>query len=345
MIDFVWWGSIAEDTSIKPFKINVSQEIIDDLNQRLQKALPLPEWPPRDSRVYGWNTEDLKGILEFWREEYRWREREEFLNKYPQFTVSVEGLHIHYLHVKPNNTERLKVVPLLMLHGWPGSVREFYEIIPFLTRSHQKGTNFVFEVIAPSLPGFGFSNATTRGGLGAVRMAILLKNFMLRVGFSKFYVQGGDWGGIIAQHMAALFAEHIKGIHSNFCFVYTRISHVERLITIYSPSIFLPYLTTETERKQYPLQKNFYRLLREFGTVIMQSQTPDTLGLAFQHNPVGLLAFILEKFAAWTEPQWKFLKDGGLRNRFDITNLLDNVMIYWVTGSMTTSMRLVQGDA
>lgn len=126
--------------------------MLSDLTKRLQNALPFQE-PLEDARHhYGLNTHLLKEIIEFWKTQYNWREQEKFLNQYPQFKVNVQGLKIHYLHVKPKRTEGLKVVPLLLVHGWPGTVREFYEIIPLLT-TPRSNRDFVFEVIAPSLPG------------------------------------------------------------------------------------------------------------------------------------------------------------------------------------------------
>jgi juvenile hormone epoxide hydrolase len=167
--------------------------VIADLHQRLKNARPLIQPLEGIQHQYGLNTRLLSKIVDFWRTEYNWKERETFLNKFPQFTVSVQGLKLHYIHVQPLNPEGHKVLPLLLLHGWPGSVREFYEIIPLLT-TPQPGRSFVFEVIAPSLPGYGFSEAAVRPGLGAVQMAVVFKNFMNRLGFEEYYIQGGDWG-------------------------------------------------------------------------------------------------------------------------------------------------------
>lgn len=154
---------------------------------------------------YGFNTNYLKKVVEFWKTKYNWREREIFLNSFPHFKTYVDGLDLHFIHVKPQNVDKnTDVLPLLLLHGWPGSVREFYDIIPLLTTT-RKGVNFVFEVIAPSLPGYGFSEGASKPGLGAAQVAVVMKNLMERIGFKKFYVQGGDWGAVIASHMGTLF--------------------------------------------------------------------------------------------------------------------------------------------
>ncbi|XP_018570554.1 juvenile hormone epoxide hydrolase 1-like [Anoplophora glabripennis] len=153
-LEETWWGPrdpSKGDTEIRPFKINVSDEALKDLQRRLANALPFQEPLEDVKQHYGMNANLLKNIVDFWRTKYDWREREKFLNQYPQFTVSVQGLRIHYLHVKPKETKGVKVLPLLLLHDWPGSIREFYEMIPLLT-TPQKGRDFVFEVIAPSMP-------------------------------------------------------------------------------------------------------------------------------------------------------------------------------------------------
>lgn len=144
-------------------------------------------------------------VLDFWSTKYVWKEREAFLNQFPQFKTRVDGLDLHFLHVKPKTVPKgAEVVPLLLLHGWPGSVREFYDMIPLLT-TPRKEQNLVFEVIAPSLPGYGFSQGAAKPGLGAAQMAVVMNDLMARLAFSRYYVQGGDWGGIIVSHMATLY--------------------------------------------------------------------------------------------------------------------------------------------
>ncbi|KAG5895739.1 hypothetical protein JTB14_029509 [Gonioctena quinquepunctata] len=202
-----WWGPglpSKEVSPIEPFRINVSDEVLKDLQYRLSDSLPLQESLEGAKQHYGMNAKLLKTIVDFWKKEYRWKDQEKFLNKFPQFKVGIQGLNIHYIHVKPVKAQGLKVRPLLLLHGWPGSVREFYEIIPLLTKP-QKGRDFVFEVIAPSLPGYGFSDAAVRPGLSSVHMTVIMNNLMQRLGFEKYYVQGGDWGALIAGEMSILF--------------------------------------------------------------------------------------------------------------------------------------------
>lgn len=296
----------------------------------------------------------LQDIVEFWKTKYNWKEREQFLNKFPQFTTSIQGLNIHFIHVKPAKVENVKVLPLLLLHGWPGSVREFYEILPILT-TPVKGREFVFEVIAPSLPGYGFSEAPVRPGLGAAEAAIVFKNLMQRLGYEKYYLQGGDWGAVIIANMARLYPEKILGLHSNMCFVNTLLSNLKLFLASFYPSAIVD---EKFQSRIYPLSTMFSNIIMESGYMHLQATKPDTvgnvtnnlmqiifysliyLGVALTDSPVGLAAYILEKFTTWTNPQWKEKLNGGLTEKFTYTKLLDNVMIYWVTGSITTSMRI-----
>jgi juvenile hormone epoxide hydrolase len=248
--------------------------VIADLHQRLKNARPLIQPLEGIQQQYGFNTRLLSKIVDFWQTEYNWKERETFLNKFPQFTVGIQGLKLHYIHVQPSNPEGNKVLPLLLLHGWPGSVREFYEIIPLLT-TPQPGRNFVFEVIVPSLPGYGFSESAVRPGLGAVQMAVVFKNFMNRLGFEKYYIQGGDWGAVILQNRATLFPKQVLGVHSNVCMVNTLLTNIK--VFLYS---FYPTLLVKKEHvhKIYPLSSKFAFILLESGYLHLQATKPDTVG-------------------------------------------------------------------
>lgn len=335
-------------------------QVLTDLKQRLNNARPFVSPLEGIQQQYGMNTNLLKEIVEFWKTEYKWREREQFLNKYPQFKTNIQGLNIHFIHVKPKTTNNVKVLPLLLLHGWPGSVREFYEIIPKLT-TPRKNQNFVFEVIVPSLPGYGFSDPAVRPGLGAAQMATVFNNLMSRLGFQKYYVQGGDWGSVVGASLATYYPDNVLGLHSNMCQGgQGPMAMLQLFIGTYIPSLVVD---KEYQDRMYPLsEKIFQNILLESGYFHIQATKPDTvgklffqqigsalliniyfliyLGLALNDSPVGLAAYIIEKFTTWTNPEWKTKLDGGLKLKYTYTDLLDNVMIYWVTGSITTSVRL-----
>ncbi|KAJ3635162.1 hypothetical protein MTP99_008091 [Tenebrio molitor] len=337
-LEETWWGNgdpWREDKTIRSFQINVSDKELQDLKYRLEHARAFT--PPLQGiqQQYGMNTNLLKEIVDFWKTKYNWREREIFLNKFPQYLTSIQGLDIHFIHVKPKTT-KVKVLPLLLLHGWPGSVREFYETIPLLT-TPQKDRNFVFEVIVASLPGYGFSQAAVRPGLGAAQMAVVFKNLMKRLGFEKYYVQGGDFGAIVLQHLAVLYPESLLGFHSNMCTVYTPLSYIKTLLGVIHPTWFT---RADHVNRVYPLLESIGFRLQESGYLHLQATKPDTLGVGLRDSPVGLAAYILEKFTTGTNRTHQRREDGGLKMYYDYTNLLDNVMIYWITGSMPTAIRL-----
>ncbi|CAH1183115.1 unnamed protein product [Phaedon cochleariae] len=335
-----WWGpgqpGKSVDTSIRPFKINVPDEVLRDLERRLASTLPFQ--PPLEGakQHYGMNTDLLKNITEFWKTKYNWREREALLNQFPQFKVNVQGLNIHYIHVKPKPTKGMRVLPLLLLHGWPGSVLEFYDMIPLLT-TPQKGRDFVFEVIVPSLPGYGFSDAAVKPGLGTLQIAVVMDNLMERIGINRYYVQGGDWGSVIVLIMSVLHPDRVIGVHSNFCVATTLVPNIKLFFYSFFPSWIVD---KEHEDLVFPLSNLYANTLMESGYLHLQSTKPDSIGVALRESPVGLAAYILEKFTTWTNPSWKDLEDGGLNKKFTIPKLLDNIMIYWVTRSITTSMRI-----
>uniref|UniRef100_A0A8D8H555 Juvenile hormone epoxide hydrolase 1 n=1 Tax=Culex pipiens TaxID=7175 RepID=A0A8D8H555_CULPI len=212
-----FWGPGSRDKydesiKVKPFELAYDKEVIEELKARLDKVPNLPEPLEGSNFEYGFNSKRLREILKYWRSDYleRWDERQKFLNQFPQFKTQIQGLDIHFIHVKPAVRNPKRILPLILLHGWPGSVREFYEMIPKLTtRSGEK--EYVFEVIVPSLPGYGFSQAAAKQGLSPAKIAVIMRNLMARLGFSKYYVHGGDWGSIVANLMATFFQNEVLG--------------------------------------------------------------------------------------------------------------------------------------
>uniref|UniRef100_A0A182P364 Epoxide hydrolase N-terminal domain-containing protein n=1 Tax=Anopheles epiroticus TaxID=199890 RepID=A0A182P364_9DIPT len=338
-----YWGpgdvkQYKEDTSIKPFKVSYEPAVIDKLRAKLNDVPALT--PPLEGVAfeYGFNTDRLKEIIKYWRTTYleKWSEREQFLNKFPHYHTQIQGLNIHYIHVKPKVPAGTKVLPLLLLHGWPGSVREFYDIIPLLTtKSNDK--NFVFEVIVPSLPGYGWSQGSAKKGLSPSEIAIVMKNLMRRVGFDKFYIQGGDWGSLIGNYIATYFQSNVLGLHLNMCSIMTPLSYPKLFLASLRPSLFIDEKYVDY---YFPLGEKFSNIIEETGYMHIQSTKPDTIGSVLQGNPVGLAAYILEKFSTWTNPAYRNLPDGGLEKYFKLDSLLDNVMIYYLTDSITTSQRI-----
>uniref|UniRef100_A0A182NAI9 Epoxide hydrolase N-terminal domain-containing protein n=1 Tax=Anopheles dirus TaxID=7168 RepID=A0A182NAI9_9DIPT len=338
-----YWGpgdvkQYKEDTAIKPFTVSYGEPVIEKLRAKLDDVPTLT--PPLEGTAfeYGFNTDRLKEIIKYWRTTYlgKWGEREKYLNQFPHFHTQIQGLNIHFIHVKPKVPAGTKVLPVLLLHGWPGSVREFYDIIPKLT-TKSKDKDFVFEVIVPSLPGYGWSQGSAKKGLSPSEVAIVMKNLMSRVGFEKFYIQGGDWGSLIGNVIATYFQENVLGVHLNMCSIMTPLSWPKSILASFRPSLFIDERYTEF---YYPLGSKFASMIEESGYMHIQATKPDTIGTALQGNPVGLAAYILEKFSTWTNPAYRNLHDGGLEKFYKLDSLLDNVMIYYLTDSITTSQRI-----
>uniref|UniRef100_A0A8D0GWY0 Epoxide hydrolase n=1 Tax=Sphenodon punctatus TaxID=8508 RepID=A0A8D0GWY0_SPHPU len=345
-----WWGSgdkppkERDDDSIRPFRIETSDEEIQDLHRRLDQARYTP---PLEGAAfhYGFNSTYLQRVISYWRNQFDWQKQVEILNQYPHYKTTIEGIEVHFIHVKPSHLPKGKAVrPLLMVHGWPGSFYEFYKIIPLLTNPAEHGLSIqedvVFEVICPSIPGYGFSEAPHQQGCDSIATARIFHKLMQRLGFQEFYLQGGDWGSHITTIMAQMQPKCVKGLHLNFAFLS---KHglgmlVSVLLGAYVP--WLVGLTKEDVRRLFPyFEKNVYNLLRETGYLHIQGTKPDTAGCGLNDSPVVLAAYILEKFSTWTDNSFRNMDNGGLERKFSLDDLLTNVMIYWVTSSIVPSMR------
>ncbi|XP_059225611.1 juvenile hormone epoxide hydrolase 1 [Stomoxys calcitrans] len=340
-----YWGpgdssNYKEDKTIKPFKLKVNREVIDELQSQLNKTFKLSE--PLEGVIleYGSNSKDLKHVIKYWRDNYlpKWSEREKYLNTFPQYTTEIQGLNIHYIHAKPNTKAQKtkKVLPLLLLHGWPLSVRELYGITQLLITANEK-SDYVFEVIAPSLVGFAWSDAARKPGMNAAEMAIVMRNLMTRLKFEKFLVQGGDWGSIVGSHVATIFPENVLGYHSNMCVMYTPLSLAKYAIATLSPHTFIP--SPQHYGHNFPLLEKLAYLLEESGYYHIQATKPDTIGTALTANPIGLASYFLEKFQTAARHISTQSLD-GLEQIFTLDAYYDNLMIYYLTNCITSSARL-----
>lgn len=329
-----------ESTEIRPFTIDVPNKVIEDLKYRLANRRPYVQ-PLEDAAwTYGVPSTYLNTVLDYWKNKYNWTERQALLNKYPQFKTRIQGLDIHFVHVRPTNLPKnrnLKVLPLLMLHGWPGSIVEFQKIIPLLT-TPAADRDFVFELIIPSLPGYGFSDAAVRPGLATPQIAVIFKNLMERLKFEKYYVQGGDWGAVVVAAMGTLFPEKIIGLHSNMCTMLTGKSLLWAFAGTYFP--FMSGVESEHYDKYFPISTVLSNIVEESGYFHLQATKPDTIGAALTSSPDSLAVYILEKFSTWTNKAYRKRDDGGVLDKFSLDELLDNIMVYWITNSITSSVRL-----
>ncbi|XP_058470235.1 epoxide hydrolase 1 [Solea solea] len=339
-----WWGAGAppdgeEDDTIRPFKVNTSDEELEDLHRRIDQTRPVAAL--EDSQFhYGFNSQYLEKVISYWRNDFNWKSQVDKLNQFPHFKTTIEGIDIHYLHVKPKKVPQGKTaIPLIMVHGWPGSFYEFYRLIPLLTEPSNPD-DLVFEVVCPSIPGYGFSEAPHKKGFNTVCAANIFVKLMKRLGFQQFYAQGGDWGSLITTNMAQLEPQTVKGLHVNFAPI-TKPS-IQTILSMmfgrYFPNLF--GFNDMDVKGVFPCkEKMFVNVIRESGYMHIQATKPDTVGRGLNDSPVGLATYILEKFSTWTKSEFRNLEDGGLTRKFSLDDLLTNVMIYWVSECIIPSMR------
>lgn len=300
---------------IDPFTINLSDELLDDLKRRLVSA----RWPEEevvDDWSQGVPSLWLRQVCDYWAHDYDWRARETALNRFDQFMTELDGLDIHFIHQR---SPHLQAHPLLMTHGWPGSVVEFHKVIGPLVDPTAFGGDArdAFHVVCPALPGYGFSAKPAETGWGVERIARAWSLLMARLGYSAYFAQGGDWGSAVTQAIGWQDPDHCAGIHVTMA-MSTR-PQVEG-----EPSA--------AEQRALDGLKVYRRW--DSGYSKEQATRPQTVGYALTDSPIGQAAWILEKFWAWTDCE------GHPENVLSRDELLDNVMFYWATASAASSARL-----
>ena len=300
---------------MKPFKIDIPQEDLDDLHRRLERT----RWPDGLPGV-GWErgvpVGYLRELAEYWRTGFDWRAEEERLNTFPQYITEIEGAPVHFLHVESPEPDAL---PLLITHGWPGSVREFTDVIGPLTdpRAHGGDPADAFHLVIPSIPGYGFSRPLTGTGWDVVRIAGAWHELMGRLGYRRYGAQGGDAGSPISLALGALHPEEVVGVHVNMLMTF--------------PSGDAAELAALDEADQRRLA-----LLAEFdadrsGYMKVMATRPQTLAHALTDSPVGQLAWIVEKFREWTD------SESAPEEAVDRDAMLSIVSIYWLTRTAGSS--------
>ncbi len=311
--------------SIQPFSIAVPQTTLDDLQTRLAAT----RWPDEVEGArwdYGSNYSYMKELADYWQQEYDWRKQEAALNRFAQYKADVDGTHIHFIHERgkgPNPT------PLLLLHGWPDSFYRFHKVIPMLTDPERFGgdSQNSFDVVVPSLPGFGFSDRPGKGEMKSVRSADLLARLMHeRLGYRQFVAAGGDIGGRIVRLMALAHPEWLSGMHL------TDIGFPREIA--FPPEV--PNPSSAEQRFFGSVQGWFFQ---EGAYAMLQTTKPQTISYPLNDSPVGLAAWIVEKFRAWSDC------DGEIEKSYSKDELLTNVMLYWVTETISSSARFYREDA
>ncbi len=306
----------VEEYSVTPFTIAVPDGVLDDLKARLNFAR-FPDQLNGAQWNYGTELSYMKELIDYWRNEYDWRKSEAELNQWDHYKTSIKNLDIHFIH---QQSKHENAMPLLITHGWPGSVYEFMKILGPLTdpEAHGGTEADAFHVVCPSIPGYGFSEAPHDPGFDIQKVAEVNISLMAKLGYLKYGVQGGDWGAPASAWAAHLAPEHVRGVHLNM------------ILAQRPKDEFDPPTLGDQDLERIEQAKVFMK--NETGYQGIQSTKPQTLGYALSDSPVGLAAWLVEKFNTWS--------DGDLRTCFTMDQLLTNIMIYWTQNCITSSMRL-----
>jgi microsomal epoxide hydrolase len=309
-------------TQPTPFTIDVSGEQVADLKRRLAQTR-LPDQLPGTSWEYGTDKDYLMELLSYWQNEFDWQAQQTTLNQLDQYTMEVSDLEMHFIHQRSSNPD---AIPLLMLHGWPGSISEFAHIIGPLTdpSAHEGASTDAFHVIAPSLPGFGFSEIPQGRGFNPEQIAHVVAELMAKLGYERYALAGGDWGAIINRHVANHYPERLIGLHTNF------------ILAAEPPADASAKQATEAELEKRAARIDYMR--NEVGYQQIQGTKPQSLGYGLNDSPGGLAAWIVEKFHGWTDmPQDA---SGDLDNYISKDDILTNISIYWFTQTIASSSRI-----
>ena len=301
----------------KPFSIAISDEILKDLQQRLD-ATRLPDEIPSSGWQHGTSLAYVKELVAYWRNEFDWRAQEAQLNRFPQYRIEAEDLTLHYLHVPGVGPSP---VPLLLVHGWPGSIVEFRKVLGPLTdpAAHGGDPRDAFTVVAPSLPGYGFSHTQGHRRYSIEEISDLFARLMTEVlGYPRFAAQGGDWGSFVVGRLGLTHADRLLGLHLNMIPVAPHPSDRANL----------------SEAEQAFLKETEAFVAEESGYQVIQGTKPQTLAYGLTDSPVGLAAWITEKFHTWTDCH------GDLESRLTKDDLLTNIMVYWATRTINSSFWL-----
>ena len=297
----------------QPFKINIKQLILDDLklkiaNTRWTDEIGNSKWELGTNKTY------LKELCDYWQNTFDWKKQEAYLNSFPHFKTTVDGIGLHYIHQKG---EGKNSIPLLLTHGYPDSFMRFLKIIPLLTKADETG--FSFDVIVPSIPGYGFSDIPIEPGMNKKRIAELFTTLITKeLGYEKFVAHGGDWGGGITEQIGLYHNELLLAIHPTD--------------VPFEHAMNEPTDAGSSEKKYFEATKKWQMI--EGAYAMIQSTKPQTLAYGLNDSPVGLAAWIVEKFKSWSD------NAGDIETYFTKDELLINLTIYWATETINSAMRL-----
>ena len=299
--------------SIREFKVSVDEYKIEDLYKRID----LTRWPDEiNDEIWTLGTKKsfLKDAVQYWRNDFDWKKHEKQINDFGSYKFKTkDDLEIHFIHSKSNSKSS---IPILITHGWPGSVQEFFKIIPLLNNDRD---GLSFDVICPSMPGYGFSDKPSEKGYNSKKIAEINHELMMALGYKKYVVQGGDWGATVSKWAAELYPKEVLGLHLN-------------LVIAFPPEKDDP-MEGVTEQEQVLLARYAKYLELGSGYFEIQRTKPQTLGYSLNDSPVGLAGWIIEKFHSWTDDE---------KNKLVVSleDVLSIVSLYWFSESITSSMRL-----
>jgi pimeloyl-ACP methyl ester carboxylesterase len=301
--------------AVTPFRVEVPQALLDDLKQRLA----LTRWPDRETGA-GWSQgvplKRMQDVAHYWQHQYDWRRAEAQLNAFPQFRTEIDGLGIHFLHVRSKHENAL---PIILTHGWPGSVFEFLKVIgPLVDPTvHGGKAEDAFHVVVPSLPGFGFSDKPREKGWNVVRIAKAWGTLMARLGYQRWVAQGGDWGAGVTTALGHVKPQGLAGIHLNWQFVFPE---------------KMPATLSSEEQRAVDAAGRF--ATDGYGYFNEQATMPQTMGEVLSSTPVGQAAWIYEKFQAWSD------NGGDVERVLTRDEMLNDISLYWLTNTSASSARI-----
>ena len=290
-----------------PFEIAVAQADLDDLHRRLESAR-FPAELPGSGWDYGTDQTFLRSIIERWCDGYDWRATESELNGWGSSVTTAAGQRVHLLHVRSDTDD---AIPLVLIHGWPGSIVEFLDALPSLRER--------FHVVVVSMPGYGFSGPTTERGVDVARVAAAVADVMAQLGYDRYVAQGGDWGALVVRHLGQHHVPQVAAIHTNMLFAPFDGDDAEAMAAV-------------TESELAAIISSVQRVADGTSYMEIQSTRPHSLGFGLDDSPLGLAGWILEKFHAWCD-----IREGM---PISTERLIDNLMMYWLTGTATSSARL-----
>ena len=308
--------------SIQPFKIAIPQATLDDLRERLSRT----RWPDEVEGAgwdYGTNLEYMKDLADYWQHEYDWRKHEAELNTFAHFKAEVDGLGIHFIHERGKGP---RPMPIILTHGWPGSFCEMLKVIPRLTDPERHGgkAEDAFDVIVPSLPGYGFSDRPTQRGVTSARIAAMWARLMTKeLGYQRFAAQGGDWGSVVTEQLAVAHPDVVLGFHLNNIPYHHLFAKADNL----------------SQEEQTYLEAAGRWQFAEGAYAMIQGSKPQTLAYGLHDSPVGLAAWIVDKFRSWSDCA------GDVEKRFTKDELLTTITLYWVTETINAANRLYYDSA